>query len=97
MGNNTLLSCLSYDYLAHETTLPGSSGRQGVPQQTDRVLHGASGAVFDLVTATGAAGGDVFVDGGVPDAGQQREFRHRHRGFVMFRLITEGTRHAAAA
>ena len=79
-------------------SLSARSSRQApVSQHTDRMSHGASGAVLYLMSATSSAGGYVFVGLGLTDAGQQREFCHFHRNLIVFGLIAERSCHSAAA
>ena len=57
----------------------------------------AGGGVFDLVTATGAGGGDECIRGSSTHGGEEDEFADLLGDFKMFGFVAKGAGHAAAA
>lgn len=63
----------------------------------NRVQRGSARAVFDLVAATGAGGGDESFSGGCAHSGKEDELADLLGECEVFLFVTEGTGHAAAA
>jgi len=66
-------------------------------QNFDRVQGDAAGAVFNLVTATGAGRGDERCGGSRAHSREQHEFADLLRECEVLVFVTKRTGHAAAA
>ena len=69
----------------------------GLAQDLGGVQRLFTGAVFDLVAATGTGGNDNGIIGGGTDFREEATLAHLDGDMVVFGFVTESAGHAAAA